>query len=405
MTAALPVPGAVLGEALAASVAGWLRKDWLASGLGRWALARPRPDGFAIQPRDFRPVDVAAGERILAGAFVLAGQTLAVGPRGDPFDAASPSLAFAAQLHGFAWLGDLCAAGDAGAVEALRFHLDWRRSFGRWNRFAWSPEVLARRTFNLACHGRALAARASDAEVAKLSADLTRSGRTLLALGGGPGAAERAAAAAVAGASLGGKGGDTLRRAAVRALERALPQSVGMDGAHRSRSPQAALELLFDLKTLDEALTQRGMAAPASVLRAIDGLAAAVRFYTLDDGALAAFHGGAACARTYVAAARAQDEAEARHEPLALGGYHRLQGRSMQVVVDTAPPPAGAWSVAAAVQPLGFEILVDGRRLLGPGAGRGLESGCTLAVGPMDGSTWRCYRLLTERGTEPRAAW
>lgn len=27
--------------------------------------------------------------------------------------------------------------------------------------------------------------------------------------------------------------------------------------------------------------------------------------------------------------------------------------------------------------------------------------GCTLAVGPMDGSTWRHYRLLTERGSEP----
>lgn len=27
--------------------------------------------------------------------------------------------------------------------------------------------------------------------------------------------------------------------------------------------------------------------------------------------------------------------------------------------------------------------------------------GCTLAVGPMDGNTWRRYRLLTKRGTEP----
>ncbi len=27
--------------------------------------------------------------------------------------------------------------------------------------------------------------------------------------------------------------------------------------------------------------------------------------------------------------------------------------------------------------------------------------GCTLAVGPMDGNTWRRYRMLTERGTEP----
>ena len=29
------------------------------------------------------------------------------------------------------------------------------------------------------------------------------------------------------------------------------------------------------------------------------------------------------------------------------------------------------------------------------------RQGCTLAVGPMDGNTWRRYRLLTERGNEP----
>jgi GNAT superfamily N-acetyltransferase len=29
------------------------------------------------------------------------------------------------------------------------------------------------------------------------------------------------------------------------------------------------------------------------------------------------------------------------------------------------------------------------------------ERGCTLAVGPMDGNTWRRYRFVTERGTEP----
>ena len=34
-------------------------------------------------------------------------------------------------------------------------------------------------------------------------------------------------------------------------------------------------------------------------------------------------------------------------------------------------------------------------------AGRLREKGCTLAVGPMDGNTWRRYRVLTERGAEP----
>jgi hypothetical protein len=34
-------------------------------------------------------------------------------------------------------------------------------------------------------------------------------------------------------------------------------------------------------------------------------------------------------------------------------------------------------------------------------AGRLREKGCTLAVGAMDGNTWRRYRVLTERGNDP----
>jgi GNAT superfamily N-acetyltransferase len=39
--------------------------------------------------------------------------------------------------------------------------------------------------------------------------------------------------------------------------------------------------------------------------------------------------------------------------------------------------------------------------LLGHACERLAAHGCSLAVGPMDGNTWRRYRLLTERGTEP----
>ena len=41
------------------------------------------------------------------------------------------------------------------------------------------------------------------------------------------------------------------------------------------------------------------------------------------------------------------------------------------------------------------------RRLLDAAAGRLAEAGCTLAVGPMDGNTWRRYRFIVERGAEP----
>ncbi|MBI3328266.1 MAG: GNAT family N-acetyltransferase [Nitrospinae bacterium] len=42
------------------------------------------------------------------------------------------------------------------------------------------------------------------------------------------------------------------------------------------------------------------------------------------------------------------------------------------------------------------------RSLLQHACGQLAAHGCTLAVGPMDGSTWQRYRLLTERGVEPR---
>ena len=375
------LPGRHLALAAGAGLARGLCEEWRASSPYRWLTSGPRPSGFGMQPRDFRPADPEAGRRILAGAFRLAGAEMAVGPRGDPWDRPSPSRAFAAALHSFGWLPDVLAAGGDGAAEALRLTLEWRRVFGRWNGFSWAPEIMARRVFNLACAGVAVAARASEAETALIASDLARQARVLLDVRGAEGAAERAAAAAVAGAALSGRAGERLRRRALAALGRALPVTVEPDGGHASRRADAALELLFDLQTLDDALIQRGVAGPETVQRAIDRLASTVRFFTLADGGLAAFHGGSACSASYVAAARAQDELGDRPTPGDRNGYHRLDGRSLQLMADAAPPPQGAWSRSACAPPLGVELLAGGRRLIGAAAWRGIEGGSTLAMG------------------------
>uniref|UniRef100_UPI0026014203 heparinase II/III domain-containing protein n=1 Tax=Phenylobacterium sp. TaxID=1871053 RepID=UPI0026014203 len=132
---------------------------------------------------------------------------------------------------------------------------------------------------------------------------------------------------------------------------------------------------------LDEALVQRGLAAPEAVQRAIDRLAAAVRFFTLDDGALAAFQGGAPASASYVAAARAQDETGDRAPPTDLGGYQRMDSRPVQVMADVAPPAAGAWGERACDQPLAIQVLVGGRRLIDAGFGRGMDGASTVEVG------------------------
>jgi uncharacterized heparinase superfamily protein len=386
------VPGRYTLMALGVAASRQAGAEWRGSPLHRALQAGPRPDGLGANPRDLRPADPESGRRILAGALVFGGETLATGPRGDPWDRASPSRRFAIALHRFAWLRDLVALGEPGAAEGLRLTLEWRRLFGRWNGFSWSPEVLERRVFNLACAARAICAKASEAEVAQIAANLARQARFLLSLDDGPArASERAAAAAVAASALSGRAAETLLDRALRHLAHALPDTLSHDGGHASRSPQAALELFFDLTTLDDALAQRGVAAPTEMMRAIDRLASAVRFFTLADGRLAAFQGGEELTAPYVAAARAQDEAGERAIPAARNGYHRLEARSLQVMADAGGAAPGPWSATACAQPLAIEVLAGARRLIvgggwtpecrGPQALRLVDAASTLSVG------------------------
>jgi uncharacterized heparinase superfamily protein len=343
--------------------------EWAGSPLHRMSLNGPRATGFAATPREVRPVDPEVGKAILAGRFVLAGQTLEVGPEGDPWNRASPSRASAIALHRMDWLRDLMAVGAEGETAALRHVLAWRRTFGTWNSFSWGDEVLARRVANLVTAGRGLAAHASDAETAGVATSLARQARRLLQTGRAPAfAAERLAIAALAGASLAGPGGERLLAAALPRLTPALDKTVLADGVHASRSPEAGMTLLFDLLALDDALAQRGRPAPEATQRAIDRLTAALRFFTLADGRLAAFQGGEAASAKLVSAARAHDDEAALAIPLPReaphGGYQRLDGPSLHVIADAGPAAAKTWSVTACAQPVALEVLAGRDRLI-----------------------------------------
>jgi uncharacterized heparinase superfamily protein len=348
---------------------------------------------MATRPRDLRPADAEAAQRLLAGVFRFGGETLEVGPGGDPWRRPLPSRRFAVALHRFDWIHDLLAGGEAGAREALRLWLEWRRVFGAVNAFAWSGEVLERRVFNLACAAGGLAPLVSDAEGAAFVDGLARQARHLLGDPGDAGrAAERAAAAALVGASLAGKAGDALLPPALQRLNRRIPEAVLRDGVHASRSPERGLELLFDLLALDDALCQRGAPPPLEVSRAIDRLSGAVRFFAGPDGRLACFQGGEAGPAARIAAALALDSGEgppAKSAPY--GGFQRLGGRSLQVLVDAGPPPAPSFASSACAQPGAISVVCEGRRLIEGsiwsskadigGALRGPAGGSCLALG------------------------
>lgn len=391
--------GGVLWTAIRAETARHVEREWFGSGPHRLKIALPRPEGLAARPHDPRPVDPAHGQKILSGVLALDGGLLRLGPDGDPFDTASPSRRFAVSLHRFDWLPGLVAAGPDGARRALRLIDDWRRVFGKWNAFSWGAECLERRVHHLACAAKSLAAEASDAEVADLVFDLARQGRHLLEIARSPERAlERAAAAGLAGCVLAGKPGEQLIDSALKGLARHLDAMVLGDGGHATRSPEAGVELLFDLLTLDDALGQRGRPSPEALSRAIDRLSSATRFFTLGDGHLAAFHGGETVGPARIAAALAHDDAGPRSLNAAPhSGYHKMIGGSIEVIADCGPPPAGPLSVNACAQPAALEIVCAKDRLItscgwspeaaGAHAFRLSDAASTVSVG--DGSAGR----------------
>jgi len=381
--------------ALGATVSRQLRNEWLSSPLHRLGLSRPKAGGFAAGPRDVRPVDAGRGRSLMSGELTFAGQLMVVGPAGDPWNRPSPGIHFAARLHSFDWLGDLIALEAPGVAEALRLTLEWRRVFGRWNAFSWRPDIIERRVFNLACHARALVAPASDWETTRIAQSLAAQARHLLALGDAPPrAAERLCAAALAGVTLAGPAGARLLARAMPRLEAALDRAVLADGGHAPRSPQVGLELLLDLLALDDGLSQLGKPPAERVSRALDRLTAALRFFTLPDGRLAAFQGGEESDPRRIAAARAHDAGAAKDTPLSEAphsGYQRMAGASLTVMVDAGAPARDRWSVTACGQPAAIEIVAGRERLvtncgwsaaaIGPQALRLAAGGSTVALG------------------------
>jgi uncharacterized heparinase superfamily protein len=386
-------------KALGASIRGNVEREWFGSPPHRATITGPRPVGLAAHPHDPRPLDAERGRQLLEGVLVLDGGVLRLGETGDPFDQPSPTRQFAIALHGFDWLPHLMAAGPGASRLALRLLQDWRRVFGTWNGFSWSGERLERRTFHLACAAKALAPEASDAEISAMALDIARGARQLLKASDAPDRKlERAVVATIAGCALTGKASDRLMAAGLKKVMARLDAIVLPDGGHASRSPEAGLELLFDLLTLDDALGQRGRPAPEALTRAIDRLSSSVRFFTLADGHLAAFQGGEAVEPRRVAAALAHDDHGPRPPQSAPHvGYQKMQGGSIQVMADAGPPATSVLSVAACAQPAAVEIICGKDRLItscgwspeatGANAFRLSDAASTVSVG--DGSAGR----------------
>lgn len=340
------------------------------AGLGR----APRVFSYQLEPRVIG--SFAIGQQLMAGNFLFAGHLIEA-PGRSIWHLRAPSDSYNAALHGFAWLDDLAAVGDATARKlAQRWLFEWIAVFGNGRGPGWRPDLTGSRLIRWCSHALFLLKGLSREESRSIFRALGRQVRYLQrrwsAATAGQARFEALTGLLYAGVSLDGFGhlvapiSATIGREAARVID--------AGGGVPDRNPEALMEtfvlLTWAARTLSEA---RRMVDPRHQA-ALERIAPTLRGLRLGDGSLARFHGGrrGEPGRLDQALADAKLRTASRNSDLM--GYERLAAGRVAIVVDCAPPPKAALSVEAHAATLGFEMS-SGRRPLLMNCGAGARFG------------------------------
>jgi len=347
----------------------------------RLSLPGFTPLALAVSPSDAWPGDAKLGAEILQGSFHFAGRRIATpAPLWAPLGA---DAAWLAELHGFAWLRDLRAAGgDAARRCAREYVAAWLAAHDSWSATAWEPLTTGRRLSHwLGCYDFF----AASAEISfrhRLHRNLTRQAQHLARVlpAGLAGGDLIAAAKGLIYAGVCLPDGTAWRDRGLAILRREISRQILGDGVHIERDPARHMAVLRDLIDL-RAVLHKGAAPagrgagdgragerrgePAAVQAAIEAMAPVLSMFQHGDGGLAAFNGGTEEEGWQVDMVLQRATGRARAQPQAPeSGFHRLcAGRTLILVDAGAPPPPGLDSRAHA-GPLSLEISVGRERLI-----------------------------------------
>jgi len=332
------------------------------SALYHLSLWGPAPGESAIALDPLWPGDAARGAALAAGTVQLAGETL--GGAAPPWSTELRPHVLA-ELHGFAWLADLAAAG--GAATARRWTADWLERCDLWDAIAWRADIAGSRLLAWVTYWRMLAGRGEDKPFGRaLLASMARHMRHLSRVAGRevPGVKRLQALAglAAAAAALGHPG--KLERA-TRQLAREAEAQILPDGGHVERSPRAQLAALKALIAARAVLAAVESAVPPALQSAVDRATPMLRFFRHGDGALALFNGSDEERSDAVELVLARAEAKGR-APLSAphAGFQRLQAGRSLVLADTGAPPPPGLDGEAHAGTLSFEMSHGRERLI-----------------------------------------
>jgi len=351
--------------------------------LNRWHAWRAtrgqgRITGFVSQPEPRTIGSFARGRQLIAGNYLFAGSLLTE-PDTAMWELTPPDPSYAAALHGFAWLDDLAAVGDARARSAGQAWLwDWIDRFGRGRGPGWTPALTGRRLIRWINHALFLLRGTESVQSDAFFRSLEQQTRFLSHRwhAAAPGLPRFEALTGLIYAGLSLEGLEDLADPAIRALARECATQIDAQGGLPTRNPEELLAVFTLLTWAAAALSDAGRSTPKDHLTAIERIAPTLRSLRHADGALARFHGGGRGMEGWLDHALAAAKVKTRQPDGLAMGYARLSGGRTSVIVDAAVPPRAAASGNAHASTLAFE-LTSGRRPLvvncGSGASFGLE--------------------------------
>ena len=349
----------------------------LTNRLAAWRAAMGRPATALLSQPEPRTIGShARGRQLSSGNFLFAGH-LVQRPDADMWDLDPPDAAFAEALHGFGWLDDLAAAGDAAAqARAQDWLWRWIALYGRGRGPGWTPDLTGRRLIRWINHALLLLqgqdAAASHAFYRALAAQTAFLGRRWPASAPGLPRFEALTGLIYAGLSLEGMQGHVAP--AVAALDRECDAQIDAQGGLPTRNPEELLEVFTLLTWAAVALGESRHAVSNAHWQAIERIAPTLRTLRHADGGLARFHGGGRGLPGRLDHALANSGVKRRAPDGLAMGFARLGTGRTSVIVDAAPPPGGAASARAHASTLAFE-LTSGRRPLIVNCGSGAQFG------------------------------
>lgn len=331
------------------------RDLWYRGAVHQWRLNRGGISQLLFVPPDPWPGSSERGGAIVGGAISFTRDTIF----GDDLLPIDP--------HGFAWLRDLRATGsEAGRRRGRELMRDWIDRYGRYDRAAWQPALIAERLVAWLSHYDYFCRDADGRFREAFFRSVHRQANHLAQLAPTTAGAARIRAAkglVYAGACF--PGGTRRLARGLSLIEAAAHEVVAPDGGLPERNPSLMLEALRDLVDVRAVLSRAQREHSALLQTAIDRVAPLLRFFRHGDGRLALFNGGFEEEDWQIDVVLNQSDAKGKAPVSApQTGYQRLVGGRTVVLVDSGAPPGPGFDARGHAGTLSFEMSVGRSRLI-----------------------------------------